>query len=466
MSHYFAKLFKWLLFLAVCAGLAFAAVRFYQNRRLIFLYVGDQKQFFTEQNLHSGLKIGLGDRAAALSVYAPISLHGNSKEQNIQAIRFNSSDDMWAALESGAIDFALVSLDQFAKRVPLSPLRIAFPYAVSEGSDGIVCSSAWDKAQNGQIRHIACVTNSTGEYLAQVLADSCMDSPNPLQIVGAYNSSEAVELLRSGQVEALAVNQPVLGQLKANGYKTLAARQDPSVIEVCVLKAPATEARKQFMQKAIPQLAAIWFNRLDDLNNSPGPSYSSIAKASGIKRDIVRDTLRSGLHFYSYAEALEELQSGQLSNETMKLTEYWMMSGVYSTTAVRSLPDPDKFIFGNPERMQINAGRTSVYRRVRKRSDAAAERDEITTTAPGAETERIAQPGSGAAEPSASGTREENTDSGPRPGDSAKQPDGADSTAESQPTAVPLSEQPQASKDLSPFTIPKNETESSGAPQK
>lgn len=356
MKSFFAKLIKWLIFLAICAGLAFLVYRFYTNRQLIFNYVGEQNHFFTHKDKRSSIKIGLCDRNAALSIYAPISLHGQAQGQGLQAVRFDSNESLWAALERGQIDFALVSLDQFAKRAPLSSLLIAFPYAISQGNEGIVCSSAWNKAQNGQNRHIACITNSTGEYIAQVLADASMDSANPLQLAGACKEKEAVELLRSGQAEALVISEPTLTSLQASGYTALADWESPSIIEVCVLKTPQSESQKQKLQQVIPQLAKIWFNRLEDLNTMPGPTYSSIAKASGLKRADVRDALRSGLHFLSASEAQELLRSGHLANETLRLAEYWMMSGIYSTTSVSILPDPDKLIFPSPELMRLRTG--------------------------------------------------------------------------------------------------------------
>lgn len=467
MSELFAKLFRWLIFLAVCAGLVFLAWHFYGNRQLIFRYVGDQNRFFAQKTQQNAIRIGIGDRAAALSVYAPLSLHGSGKGQNFQAQRFSDNEAMWAALENGSLDFVLVSLDQAAKRAPLSSLLIAFPYAVSEGSDGIVCSSSWDRIKNGQTRRVACVTNTTGEYLAQLLADAYMDSPTPVQIVGAYNIKEAEDLLRSGQVEALAANQPHLGRLKADGYRKLSDWQAPGIIEVCALKKPQSEQKNQALQKAAAQLAKIWFNRLDNLNLSPGPTYSSIAKASGLQRDEVRDTLRSGLHFCSAAEAQDALQSGHLANETLKLIEYWMMSGTYATTTVKALPDPDKLLFNCPELLQLNSGSLTSPRS----SALSPEAKQLPSSPADIESPAKAEPPIEARSPEQQETAS-NDSADPVPAEqgdsthqSAEEANAAESAAETTEAHVP-DESQAPDKNLSPFTVPRGEALNSESSEK
>ncbi|MDO5295821.1 MAG: transporter substrate-binding domain-containing protein [bacterium] len=439
MKSFFAKLIKWLIFLAICAGLIFLVHRFYTNRQLIFNYVGEQNHFFTHKDKRSNIKIGLCDRNAALSIYAPISLHSQAQGLGLQAVRFASNESLWAALEHGQIDFALVSLDQFAKRAPLSSLLIAFPYAISQGNEGIVCSSAWNKAQNGQNRHIACITNSTGEYLAQVLADASMDSANPLQLAGACKEKEAVELLRSGQAEALVISEPTLTSLQASGYTALADWESPSIIEVCVLKTPQSESQKQKLQQVISQLAKIWFNRLEDLNTMPGPTYSSIAKASGLKRADVRDALRSGLHFLSASEAQELLRSGHLANETLRLAEYWMMSGIYSTTSVSILPDPDKLIFPSPELMRLRTGSLARPRPTRSEPSyppPSDTRDKVTL--PSETDEETAS--------------EDHASPHFRADSSDSEPQSELKSHEAPPPPSPI----PPSKELSPFTVPKD----------
>ncbi|MBQ7567291.1 hypothetical protein IJT17_00620, partial [bacterium] len=309
MRSFFLKLFKWAIILAFLAGAVYGGRQFYRNRQMLLAYLGGPVPSSSEKPNEQEITVGICDRPASLAVYAAVSKRdASSNSQWLKAKRFGSYEELWEALELGTIDYAYVSLDQLARQAFITSPCVIFPYAQSTGSDGIVCSSAWDSPTPGHPRHIACVTGSTGEYIARLVCDKYMDSSTPVELAGAASAAEAQELLSSGQAEALAVCQPLLGELISKGYKLLTNEGIPIITEVCVAKNHSLDSNsKKYALRLF--LTATSFRFSENLIQRPGPMYSLIAKISGLKRDEVRATMQSGLSFITQDEAVSMLKS-------------------------------------------------------------------------------------------------------------------------------------------------------------
>lgn len=420
---------KWLIAIALLAAIGFVGWRFYTNRTLSRQYVGDQSYLLTDR-LNESNTIGIASRAPSMVVYAPLDMLAK-QNKSIQVKRYDNEQSLWDDLSQDKVEFILVSLDQFALRAMSQPCKIAFPYAISQGLDTVVCGSKWDSLPSAQPRRVAYVTNTTSAYVAQYLANQRMDSDSPVQLVGASSPAEAQALLKSGQVEAASLSQPHVSALLGQGYQELPNWTPPAIYEVCVSRTTASKDGISYTAPLFRTFAASLFSSLEKMRTMPGPLYSQIARLTNTDRNEVRDILGNNITFLDGARAYELMQSGELAALLQQALEFWLMGGAYPAPLSAQVPsDPARLIqdVTDLERC-VNINRTNNTSQTNAGPSPSAEDSTQSSANSSSDTDKSA--------PSNAGSSPEPVDSSQSSADSSPETDNSAPFGASTPTDIP-----------------------------
>ncbi len=352
---------KLLILCLTIAALGFVAY-LYSSKKKAF------EPFISPTNApHEGVTVGLVDRPAAQPVYAMEQLL-DSGPNRIKVIHYTSYHALWQAMAIQDLDMALVSLDQFALNVPrLNCAKVWFPYAEAEHSDAIVCAPSWNDAKK-ETRTVACVSETPSEYLAMCLTGISTDGK--VQIVRAASQEQALTLLRTGQVDALATCQPHLQTLIDEGYQPIPDFTVPQMIEVWVVRnnmvSPRQNSNGEFDDSNIKTIRTAWFNLISNLQTQPGLIYPYLSQATSYSNAQLRSCLQN-VHYLDSEESYQLMQT-EFSTALENLLNAWTLSDFFASPFSRGKYNSNMLIAPSGRSDEERSRSAQRERRTRKPS--------------------------------------------------------------------------------------------------
>ncbi len=300
---------------------------------LVASYLGLQS-YRIQQSWPGGIPPGLLPQTGERSLR--IGLLGRPAELPLQAIRripeaaglkiefrtFSDPGQRWEMLAAGELDLVVASTDELALAIPrFDPGVVVFPVAQGVGSDALVQLPG---TTQGQLL-VAFPPGGASEHLAEYLARS--QSEREARAVEARDPKQALEWLRSRQVQAAALYEPYVSQALAAGAQPVADTPKSPQWEVWVMSRQALTGHSRVSREDLAALAQAWFNLVEQLNEAKAPTVKAIAEDNGLTAEVCNQALK-GTTFFN----LDDLQSdvglqGALEDRLTRSLTSWSLFG-------------------------------------------------------------------------------------------------------------------------------------------
>lgn len=273
------------------------------------------------QTSERGLRIGLLGRPAELPLQA-IRRIPEAAGLKIEFRTLSDPSQRWEMLAAGELDVVVASTDELALALPrFDPGVVVFPVAQGVGSDALVQVPG---ATQGPLL-VAFPPGGASEHLAEYLARS--QSEREARVVEARDPKQALEWLRSRQVQAAALYEPFVSQALAAGAQPVADTPKTPQWEVWVISRQALTGNSRVSREDLAALAQAWFNLVEQLNEAKAPTVKAIAEDNGMTAEACNQALK-GTTFFN----LDDLQSdvglqGAIEDRLTRSLTSWSLFG-------------------------------------------------------------------------------------------------------------------------------------------